>query len=232
MATAFQVRSTGFSRNWIPRKKLPKGETTNFWGHFFAAWMISLLIAATSFADEQSQKESERPNPPSDKQRLEKAHQTVVQMFPKDFDQATSPAKKKKLARQLLDNAPRIKEDAEVRYALLVEAKGQAIAAGQIALALEAIDITAKYFRIDSIDSKTAALEELSRTVRESTGQREIAMAALELSKESSADDRFDNAHRLGMLALVSARKSHSMQLIRQAQETLLEINAAKKKAK
>ncbi len=125
--------------------------------------LILTLLAASSLAADRPKDKSERPDPPSNKERLEKARKTVVQMFQDDFDQATSPVKKQELARELLDNAPRIRDDSDIRYAILTEARDQAIGAGQTALAFEAIDLTAKYFRIDPIEEKTAVLEQLSR---------------------------------------------------------------------
>jgi hypothetical protein len=115
---------------------------------------------------------------------------------------------------------------------MLLEARAQAIAAGKTALSLEAIDLTAKYFRVDLIDMKITALEQLLKSVREPAGQREITGAALALSKTAADENRFENADRLVMLAMVSARKLHSPQLIREANERMLEIMAAKKKAK
>jgi hypothetical protein len=196
------------------------------------SWILLALLAASSLAADHPKNEPERSDPPRDKQLLEKARKTVLEMFQKDFDQATSPAKKKQLARELLENAPRIKEDLAVRYALLTEAKDQAIAAGQTALSLEAIDLTAKYFRVEPIAMKTAALEELSKSVRDPAGQRDIAVAALALCKTATEDNRFDDAQRLALVALIAARKSHSTQLVGQSNAALLEIMAAKKKAK
>ena len=216
------TKSLSCSRQWA----------TNMFATFSAQWMILAFVATFAFAANRSTDEIERSDPPGIKQRIETARKTVVQMFQKDYDGATTPAKKQKLARELLDNAPRIKDDLEVRYVILTEAKDQAIAAGQTALTLEAVDLTNKYFRIEPIEWKTAALEQLSKSVHDPAGQREIAAAALALSKTASQDKRFDDAQHLAMLALVSARKSHSMQLIGQSNAALLEIMAAKKNAK
>jgi hypothetical protein len=197
-----------------------------------AFFLLLTLIAAPSLAADRPQDAKERFDPPQNKEQLEKARQTVVQMFQKDFEGAKSPAKKQALARQLLDNVPRIKDDVQLRYAMLTEAKDQALATGQIALAFEAIDLTAKQYRIEPLEGKIAALEQLAKTARDAPSQRNLASAALALSEKAIAASRFDDAQRLAMLALVSARKAHSTQLIRQANGALLEIMAAKKKAK
>jgi hypothetical protein len=191
-----------------------------------------VFLAASLFAAEPPKGDVERPDPPANTERLEKARQTVVQMFQKNFDKATNPAKKQELAQELFANAPRIKDDMEVRYAMLLEARDQAIAAEKTALALEAIDLTAKYFRVDPIEMKIAALEQLSKSVRDPVGRRDMTATALDLSKTAADENRFDDADRLAMLGMVSARKLHSPQLIRQANERMLEIMAAKKKAK
>jgi hypothetical protein len=195
-------------------------------------FLLFSILGASSFADKSSKGKLERPDPPASKEEVAKARQTVAQMFQKSFDKATTPAKRQELAQELLANVPRIKDDANVRYAMLLEARAQAIAAGKTALSLEAIDLTAKYFRVDLIDMKITALEQLLKSVREPAGQREITGAALALSKTAADENRFENADRLVMLAMVSARKLHSPQLIREANERMLEIMAAKKKAK
>jgi hypothetical protein len=195
-------------------------------------FLIVVLVAASSLAAETPKDEVERPDPPANKERLEKARQTVVQMFQKSFDKATTPAKKQELALELIANVPRIKDDVDVRYAMLLEARDQAIAAGKTGLAIEAIDLTAKNFRVDPIEMKIAALEQLSKSVRDPVGRRDMTATALDLSKTAADENRFDDADRLVMLGMVSAQKMHSPQLIRQANERMLEIMAAKKKAK
>jgi hypothetical protein len=187
-------------------------------------------LAASAIAADGKNGEIERLEPPTDKQQLEKARQTIIQLFKKEYDLAVSPAKKQELARTLLENAPRIKDDSEVRYVMLTEAKDYAISSDQIVLTGESIDQLAKYYRLDPIELKIAAFERISKTARGATIHRDIATGALELSKSALQDHRLDDAKRLALLALVSARKSQSMQLIRQCNAALLEIDAARKK--
>ncbi|MCC6125225.1 MAG: hypothetical protein IT426_09705 [Pirellulales bacterium] len=203
----------------------------NTGGYRLIVSFLMLLAAAggSSDAADRSKETIERAEPPGNKERLEKARQTVVRMFQKSYDEASTPAKKQKLARELLDNVPRIANNLEVRYALLIEAREQATAAGHLPTALEAIDLAAKYFRVDAIGLKTAALEKLSRSARDAAQQRDVAAAALALCRAALKDDRFDDAHRLAMLALVSARKSRSTLLIGQCNAAQLEIMKAKK---
>ena len=196
--------------------------------NLIAALSLSFVLVAADRAKDKD--DVDRPDPPTER-RLETARKTVLKMFQDDFDQAATPAQKRKLARELLD-APRIKDDLDVRCALLTAAKEQAIAAGQTGLSIEAIDLMAEYFHVDPIDMKIATLEQLSKKTRDAAGLREIATAALTVSKAASKANRFDDAERIAMVALVAARKSHSMQLIEQCNTTLLEITAAKKKAK
>jgi hypothetical protein len=192
-------------------------------------WMLLATAGGSSVAADRPKDAIERADPPGNKERVEKARKTVVRLFQKSYDEASTPAKKEKLARELLENVPRIADNEEVRYAMLIEAREQAIAAGHVPTSLEAIDLAAKHFRVDTIDLKTAALEKLSQSARDAAHHRDVAAAALALGKTALKDERFDDAHRLAMLALVAARKSRSILLIEQCNAALLEVMRAKR---
>jgi hypothetical protein len=198
-------------------------------------WMAFMVLAAMAvglMAAEPSNDEITKSDPPGDKERLGKARQTVVQMFATDFEQATSATKRQKLVRELLENAPRIKDDVEVRYAMLIEARDQAVAAGRVDLTEEAIDLLTKYYRLDPIALKTDALEQLSKKTRDAAVHRQIVSTAVSLAKSVAEDRRFDEANRLVLIALVSARKTKNAALIQQVNTTMLDIAAVKKRQK
>ena len=129
-------------------------------------------------------------------------------MFPKEFAQAETPAKKQELARTLLDNASRIKADAEVRYVMLTEAETLAVAAGQVTLASESAEQLAKHFDVDAITAKADALEQLAKSARSAAVHRDVVAAALETAKTAYQASRFEDSERLALLAPASARRA------------------------
>ena len=105
---------------------------------------------------------SRRPVP--DAAAQQKATSLIKDIFKDDFDAAKTSAKKLELAKKLIQQAEESQNEPASQYVLLTEGRDLAVAAGEMPLALLAIDKTAEVFKIDSAAVKLEALNALNKS--------------------------------------------------------------------
>jgi len=158
-----------------------------------------------------------RVDPPTDRKRLQVAERFVRETFKNNFADAATPAKKAELARELLARGAATADNPDAGFVMFREACDLAVAAGQPALACEAVEQMARYYNVDELEWKTVTLKKASRTSRGASRQREIAQNALGLVEQAVQQQQMEQAGRLAVLALAAARKSNSTSLMRHA---------------
>ncbi len=175
--------------------------------------MITDLTAANSLLADGS-----KPEAPSDAAKLQQAEQTMKAKFLAELEAATSSAKKAELADVLLERSRRIKGNPELRFVMLREARDQAAGAGKAALACAAVDQLSRYFTIDDVALKVAAMEEAAKKVRGLQAYRETTEQVLKVAEQALAKGQADEAKRLVPIAITLAKKCSSVPLLRRVQ--------------
>ena len=154
-------------------------------------------------------------NPP-DEEVLKDTRRKVVEQFSTDYEQANSLRGKAELAKKLLAGADK-NGDPVTYLATIHEARELAVAAGEISLVCEVIDLLSQYSKLDPLAEKADSLEEARKYVRGTAANRELVHRALKLMEEAIAYERADEAKKLADLAAEAAKQTKVAALIRQA---------------
>lgn len=152
--------------------------------------------------------------PPADPARLAQAEASMKQSLKTDFEQAGSGLRKAELAKKLLERARTTAETPELQYVMLREACEQAAAAGKAALACLVVDQMARYYTVDELALKTAALDKAAKAAHGLQGYKEVAEQTLKLVEQAAAAGRSDEAKRLLAGAMAAAQKAKNINLV------------------
>jgi hypothetical protein len=107
--------------------------------------------------------------------------------------------------------------DGPLVYVALNKALGAAIVQGDVALVGQITDELSRRFTVDELPLRAKALFDLRSHIAATPGWESLAGAALPLIDEAVAANQSDLALRLAETALVAARKSGNLELIRKA---------------
>lgn len=156
-----------------------------------------------------------RDNPPGE-ELLKDTRRKVVEQFKEDYERANSLPGRAALAKKLLAVADK-GGDPVTYLATIHEARELAIAAGEISIVCEAIDVLAVCGKLDPLAEKAASLERAGKNVRGLAANRELVNRALKLLEEAIVFERAEEAKTLADLAANAAKQSKNASLIRQA---------------
>lgn len=161
--------------------------------------------------------EQVRAAPPDDETALRAAAEEWRSQLAAEYQAAEKPGGKPRLVRKLLAAAKADGVETVPRYAALREALSMAAAAGEPALAGQAIRELASAFVVDEEQLKLESLATLVDNARGAADHRQIAQESLALAKSAAAGGREDDADRLLTIAEAAAHKSGSRTLLEQA---------------
>ncbi len=173
--------------------------------------------AAVAAGASASRAEQVRAAPPDDEAALRAAVEEWRTQLAAEYEAAEKPGGKPRLVRKLLAAAKADGVEMVPRYAALREALSVAAAAGEPALAGQAIRELASAFVVDEEQLKLEALATLVDNARGAADHRQIAQESLALAKSAVAGGREDDADRLLTIAEAAAHKSGSRTLLEQA---------------
>jgi hypothetical protein len=140
----------------------------------------------------------------------------------------TSPGDRVVLAARLMEAAADSGSDPNSQYVLLREARENAVAGGDLSIALAAIDALASRFEVDR---EVLLVETLGPLLRQSespavaVGIMDAAMA--EIDTGAAADD-FDPLTRLRGIAETAAARTRSAAAVKHTQARLIDLNQAR----
>jgi len=168
------------------------------------------------------------PEPPSDDNSssllpvpeaaaLEKARQTVREIFGSDLAAAKTPEKKAELAQRLLKQGSETLDDSAGRYALLDAARRTAELAGNLDVCFQAIDELGQSFELEAIPLKEEALVACSKTAKKSAEWEQLALSSAILVDQAVTTDDYAAAQRLAVMSLELARKARVKEITTQA---------------
>jgi hypothetical protein len=121
-----------------------------------------------------------------------KAGQMVEQLYQREFAAAKTPAEKVALFRKLAGEAEKAKDDPAGRFVLLAAARDLAIQAGDLELAVEAVDELAEVYSVDALAMKEEILRKAGRATKDPAQFAMIADRAVGLIEEAVAEDDYE----------------------------------------
>jgi hypothetical protein len=152
-----------------------------------------------------------RPEPDADQKSL--AETKIKELFKDEYAKSDATARIG-LAVKLHQLGLDTKDDVAARFMLFREARDLAARAGDVTLALRAVDAIAKEYEIDSVAMKKLALSTAESAVRTPEGNKQLAESALAVADEAVANDDYDTAHGLLAMADSAARKTKGRELL------------------
>jgi Arc/MetJ-type ribon-helix-helix transcriptional regulator len=121
-------------------------------------------------------------------------------------------------------------DDLAARYTMLDEAHKLAVQAGDLSLALTAIDQLARRFAIDKERLQVVAVAKCEDAAKTTADRRRVAERALELLDELIVAGRFDAASDVVQAAISASTRAKDADLGKSAREFRDEITQAKRK--
>jgi hypothetical protein len=186
---------------------------------------------AASGKNEGAESEGAKADVPTDRAGIQQAEQAVRAQFEVDYNLASGIPGKLKLSEKLVAAAGGASVSAENRFVMFRDARDYALAAGKPETACDVIDQMARFFNVDPLEMKTAAMEQAAKMARTSAGNREVAEYALGLVDQAIKAGRWDEAGRLAAVALSTAQKTRNAAMIRSAKDAKIKVDDAAEKA-
>ena len=148
-----------------------------------------------------------KPIPTEDAQR--QALEKIKRQYQEQWSSAMSDEAKRSLAKLLLSDAEQRNDDADAKFALLVEARRFAIEAKDRRLAALAVIAVIRAYEVDELDWKLQYLLDTADSAKRTEDKQELGIIALELADAALAADRLDvaaPAAQLGQRMLLRTR--------------------------
>ena len=181
-------------------------------GRTLATWAILLLHAVCLRAEDPGGKV---PVPEAAAQA--RATRLVREVFGEQVDSVRTSAEKLALANNLLDEAKKTEGDPAGRFVLLRMAREMATEAGDAETACRATDEITQAYQIDALTMRVETLCEVARSARTAEQNTRLVERSLPVVDQLVAEDRYDDASRLGKVALAAAREAEDRTLVKEA---------------
>lgn len=159
--------------------------------------------------------------------KLREAEKLVKELF-KDPYAKKSQEERKGLPRVLLGQARKNQGDSAAAWVLYREAQDLASQSGDITTAIEAIDESARFFEVDAMSLKNAALTTASKSVKIPDECLALTDALFKQIDELVRIDQFDTAEKDSALAIQVARKSGNISMLSTANNRAKDVSEAK----
>lgn len=151
---------------------------------------------------------------PTDAEQIQ-AMRLLKDLYGKAYEQARTSAARDELARTLFQTVEKAATPAET-FAVLRLSRDVAAAAGSAELAFQAIDTMAQHFQIDARDMKLKALDQSAARVNTTDQRLVVVRCARILQEECVLVNAFEDALRVGQLAMETAKLELAPPLIKE----------------
>ncbi|MHC4399635.1 MAG: hypothetical protein ACYTG0_08145 [Planctomycetota bacterium] len=195
--------------------------------HGLRLLLVVTVIAASAVVLGAQKKARKLPVPNAAAQK--KALDLIHEVYGKDYQSAKTLAEKAELAKKLLAQATTAKDDPVGCYVLLQLARDTSTQAGNIEIALQAVDQMAGTFDVDVLKMKAECLQAASKAPGASSRSGDLARRALSLVSEAVAEDDYEMAESLGELARAAARRTRDYGLVKQIVARMKEVGESEK---
>ncbi|HEY2148368.1 MAG TPA: hypothetical protein VGH32_10550 [Pirellulales bacterium] len=183
------------------------------------------LIAPTALAGD-----AQRLAPPTKEARAA-AEKIVNELLGAQIDGANrgSAEAKLTLAKTLLKQASETNDNAAARFVMYQKARDLAAAAGDVTIAMSAIDKLAADYEIDAPSERFTTITTLAKNIHSPDAGQAALDAALSAIDEAILADDFEVAHKLVRLATGFAARLHNGPIAAQLKSRPAEIEQLKK---
>jgi hypothetical protein len=144
---------------------------------------------------------------PPDETAQADATKLIRELFGTQIDAAKTSIAKDELAKKLLQQGIDSKADPAGQFVLFRMARDLAVGVGDPAVALQAIDETARIFRLDAASLRQETLAALAKTAINPLQSRALADAAWSALDEAVAADNFEVAKLLAAQGITAAKR-------------------------
>lgn len=184
----------------------------------FAVGLLVLVSTFPLFAQD-----SKRPVPSDAEQQ--QALALAREVYGEEYKTARTTDQKRALAEKILQKASESKDDPTAQYVLLRLAKDVVVPAGEIDLAMRAVDQIGATYQGDSYQIKMETFLAAAKSTSGTKQRASLAGHALRLVAEAVASDDFDTARKLCSIAQTAARQLRDRDLAQRVSSTTKEIN-------
>lgn len=182
----------------------------------FLTGFVFLAIAATASA------QGKGPVPEHDVQA--KAKELIRQIFGPQYEKAKTSDEKTALAKKMLDEAAKLKDDPASHFVLLRATRDVAAQAGNAELSLEVVDQIAATFDFDEPALVEETLREVAGAARTLSQFTALAKQTLPRIEAAVARDDHSRAVRIAELGVAAARRARDYPLAKQIGDRLDEV--------
>jgi hypothetical protein len=159
--------------------------------------------------------------------RQREAEKLIKEVF-KDQYAKKALVDRKTLARLLVEQATKSQDDPVSLWVLLREAQDVAAQAGEVRTALEAVELSAQSFDIDTLAVKGSVLAAAGKSAKTPEEFAALVQALLRLVDDQVVADQYDAADKNVTVAVQHARKSNDLALSARAVNRAKEVAEAK----
>lgn len=183
------------------------------------SWLLMLAVAVGGATAQAAG----LPEPSAPAQQ--EAQKLIHDLFKSDYARRR-PEDRRALALRLLEEGRTTKADTTAQFVLFGEARDLAIQAGDLAIALAAIDETAKAFAINGVEQKFAVLNRLKAPLRTPEANQAAAAAVATFIDEALAAEAFEAALKAADMLVAFASVARNLPLVNDAQARRHEVRA------
>jgi len=140
------------------------------------------------------------------------AEKLIKELFKDQYAKKALPDRKR-LARVLLDQASKSQDDPAALWVLCREAQDISAQNGDVTTALEATEAASRFFDVDGMALRNAALVMAGKTAKAPEDFAALADAMLKLTDEYVMADQYEAAEKASALAVQHARKANDVTL-------------------
>src|SRR5436190_12214378 len=164
--------------------------------------------------------------PVPDDARLREAEKLVKDVFQDQYSKKSPPGRLA-LAKDLLEESKKATADPAALWVLYREAADAAVQGGDVKLALQTIEASARVFDVDAMSIKSTALTAAGKVARNPWEFAVLTEALLALVDEHVATDQYEKADKLVNAAALSARRANDPGLAGRAATRAKEVAEA-----
>jgi hypothetical protein len=162
-----------------------------------------------------------------DQAKQREAEKLVKELFREQYSKKAA-SDRKVLGRLLMDQAAKTQDDPTALWVLYREAQDAAIQSCDVVTIISAIETAARFFDIDSMSMKNAALTSASKVAKSPEESLALVDALLALIDDQIRADQYDAADKAATLAVQLARKGGEIAVVTRATTRSKEVSEAK----
>lgn len=189
--------------------------------HLAICVSVSLALASSAYAQARAAGDGRLPVPQVAK--IKQAETLIKDLFKTDYARRGVEARQA-LAKSLQKQALETRDDPSARYVLIREACDLATEAGDVKVAVAAVDAMAGWYKIDLVKMKAKVLDTLARKTRSPQDSLVLCKACLVAVDQALAVDDYISAGKFLRSAQSSARSAKALPLAAQARSKSEEV--------